>query len=153
MEASMRGSSRKSSETAKSDLIWDIGIFVLPVLMVIALIGLATTNQVASNWVNWISEGVQAEFAGSYLVPDVAPTQAEPAREIQEVGLVDVCLSCGREISACGGPLRSMSECPGENVGGAGHRKRLCWLFIAPCSYWAVSQFWSVIRDQILTVK
>jgi hypothetical protein len=119
MEASMRGSSRKLPETAKSDLIWDIGIFALPVLMVIALIGLATTNQAASIWINWISEGAQAEFAGSYLMPDSAPTQAEPAREIQEVGA----------------------------------DWRLCPLFIAPCSYWAASQFWPVIRVHIPTVK
>jgi hypothetical protein len=53
------------------------------VLVVIALIGLAITQPAASNW---ISEAVQAEFAGTSFAPDLAPTQlAPPARETRTV--------------------------------------------------------------------
>jgi hypothetical protein len=53
------------------------------VLAVIALVGLAVTPPAASNW---ISEAVQAEFAGTNFAPNLAPTQlARPARETRTV--------------------------------------------------------------------
>jgi len=61
---------------------WNIGFFALPVLLVVVLIGLAITQPAASNW---ISEAVQAEFAGIDL-PAVAPTQlAQPGMQIRTV--------------------------------------------------------------------
>ena len=77
----MPGLFEKPGETVKKVYrSWGIGIFVLPVLIVVALVGLATTHQGRSNW---ISEEMQAEFvrAGS---PDVAQTQiAQPAKEMR----------------------------------------------------------------------
>ena len=80
----MHGSFNKFSETGKRIYRrWGIGFFALPVLVVIALIGLAITQPAASNW---ISEAVQAEFAGTNFAPDLAPTQlAPPARETRTV--------------------------------------------------------------------
>jgi hypothetical protein len=61
---------------------WSIGFFALPVLIAVALVALAITQPSASNW---ISEAVQAEFAGT-LAPDLAPTQlARPAMQIRTV--------------------------------------------------------------------
>jgi len=62
---------------------WGIGIFALPVLLVIALIGLAMTPGTASNW---ISQATEAEFAGANYRPEAAPAQpAKPAIEIRTV--------------------------------------------------------------------
>jgi len=62
---------------------WGIGIFALPVLLVIALVGLAMTPGVASNW---ISQATKAEFAGTDYRPEAAPAQpAKPAIEIRTV--------------------------------------------------------------------
>jgi hypothetical protein len=66
-----------------NDIYRSVGFLALPVLIVIALIGLIATQPEGSNW---ISEAVQAEFVGTDLVPDVAPTQiAKPAIEIRTV--------------------------------------------------------------------
>jgi hypothetical protein len=60
---------------------WSFGFFALPALLAITLIGLAIVQPAASNW---ISEAVQAEFAGFNLPP--APTQiARPAEETRAV--------------------------------------------------------------------
>jgi len=48
------------------DRSWSIGLFALPILFAIALVGLALTQPAASNW---ISEAAQAEFAGILLTP------------------------------------------------------------------------------------
>ena len=62
---------------------WRIGFFVLPVLLVIALIGLALTRPNASKW---ISQAVEAEFTGANDGAVVAPVQlARPATEIRTV--------------------------------------------------------------------
>ena len=54
-----------------------IGFLALPVLLVIALIGLAMIQPAMPIW---ISEAVQAEFVGADLVPDTRPTQlAQPS--------------------------------------------------------------------------
>jgi hypothetical protein len=53
-----------------------IGFLALPVLLVIALIGLAIIQPAAPAW---ISEAAQAEFVGTDLGPDTRPTQlAQP---------------------------------------------------------------------------
>jgi hypothetical protein len=81
VEASMHGSIGRSGKTDDNPT-WNIGFFALPVLLVVALIGLAITQPAASNW---ISEAVRAEFAGIDL-PAVAPTQlAQPAMQIRTV--------------------------------------------------------------------
>ena len=80
----MHGSFNKLSETGNRIYRrWGIGFFALAVLAVIALVGLAVTPPAASNW---ISEAVQAEFAGTNFAPNLAPTQlARPARETRTV--------------------------------------------------------------------
>jgi hypothetical protein len=63
---------------------WDIKLFALPVLIVVALIGFAVSHPGASKW---ISDAVQAEFVGTDLVPDIAPPTrvAQPTNEIRTV--------------------------------------------------------------------
>jgi hypothetical protein len=77
MEASMHGSfdrPRKSDDRIHRSS--GIGFFVLPALLVIALIGLAVTHPAVSTLV---SDAVQAEFVGIDLVPDTTPTRlAQP---------------------------------------------------------------------------
>ena len=63
-------------------LSWGIGLYALPVLLVIALTGMALSHPTLSGW---ISQAAQAEF-GTDLVLDVAPTRlAKPAMEIRTV--------------------------------------------------------------------
>jgi hypothetical protein len=83
MEAAMHGSFDRSGENAsRTQRSWNIGFFALPVVLVIALIALAMSQPIASNW---ISEAVQAEFVGA----DSAPTQlAQPVREIRNFAQV-----------------------------------------------------------------
>jgi hypothetical protein len=78
VEASMGGMFRKSGETvSRIYRNWGIGIFALPVLIAIALVGLVHTRPAASNW---ISDAVQTGVAGSKASPDAAPAQlAQPA--------------------------------------------------------------------------
>ena len=58
---------------------WSVGFFAVPVLLVLALIGLVVFQPAASVW---ISEAVQAEFSGTDIAPQAAPTQlAQPAGE------------------------------------------------------------------------
>jgi hypothetical protein len=60
-----------------------VGFFALPILVVIALIGLALAQPAASKW---ISEAVQAEFGGGNLTPEIAPVElARPAMQIRTV--------------------------------------------------------------------
>jgi len=63
---------------------WDIKLVALPILVVIALVGLAVSQPSASRW---ISEAAQAEFIGTDLVPDIAPPTrlAQPTNEIRIV--------------------------------------------------------------------
>jgi hypothetical protein len=84
VEASMQGLFDKPRETINRIYQrWGIGIFALPVLLVIALIGLAMTPGTASNW---ISQATEAEFAGANYRLEAAPAQpANPAIEIRTV--------------------------------------------------------------------
>lgn len=75
----MHGTLERSRETRDNSIHsrWGIGFLALPALLAIMLIGLAVIHPTASSW---ISEAVQAEFAGASLPPDAAPTQlAQPA--------------------------------------------------------------------------
>jgi hypothetical protein len=83
VEASMHGSLNRSDENQnRTDRNWSIGLFVLPVLVMIALVALAIIKPVASVW---ISEAAQAEFVGPDA-PEVAPTKlAQPATQIRTV--------------------------------------------------------------------
>jgi len=84
VEASMKGLFDKPGETINRIYQrWGIGIFALPLLLVIALVGLAMTPGAASNW---ISQATKAEFAGADYRPEAAPAQpAKPAIEIRTV--------------------------------------------------------------------
>ena len=63
---------------------WDIKLFALPILLVVALIGFAVSHPGASKW---ISDAAQAEFVGTDLVPDLVPPTrlAQPTNEIRTV--------------------------------------------------------------------
>jgi hypothetical protein len=84
VEASMHGTFDRSGESRnRFDRSWSVGLFAVPALFAIALVGLAMTQPAASNW---ISEAAQAEFAGAFMVPEIAPTQlAQPAMQIRSV--------------------------------------------------------------------
>jgi hypothetical protein len=81
METSMHGMLEKSGEAVKRIYRnWGIGIFALPVLVVIAIAGLAMTHLDASSA---MSEAVQMELAGAKSRPDVALEQlALPAGKV-----------------------------------------------------------------------
>jgi hypothetical protein len=59
-------------------------LFALPVLLAAALIGFVVSHPGISKWV---ADAAQAEFAGTDLVPDLAPTTrvAGPKNEIRTV--------------------------------------------------------------------
>ena len=63
---------------------WGVGFFAFPVLLAVALIGLAILEPAASKW---ISDAAQAELAGIYVMPEATPTQlARPDMEVRTVG-------------------------------------------------------------------
>ena len=84
VEASMQGLLDKSGETVNRIYRrWGIGVFALPVLLAIALVGLAMTPRAAPSW---ISEAAEAEFTGANYRPEAVPAQpAKPAVEIRIV--------------------------------------------------------------------
>jgi hypothetical protein len=84
MEATMHGSFDRPGQSGnRTQRSWSVGFFAFPILLVIALIGLALAQPAASNW---ISEAVQAEFGGSNLTPEIAPAPlAKPAMQIRTV--------------------------------------------------------------------
>jgi hypothetical protein len=84
MEAAMHSMFERTDEMIKRIYHnWGVGIFVLPVLVAVALVGLAMTHPNASNW---MSEAAQAEFAGANNRPEAAPKQlAQPAGEVRAV--------------------------------------------------------------------
>jgi hypothetical protein len=78
----MHGSFETSGETDNRDYR-GLGFLALPALLAVVLVGLAIAQPSAFNW---ISEAVQAEFAASDFVRDVAPTRlAKPAMEMRTV--------------------------------------------------------------------
>jgi len=78
----MHGMFEKSGEIVRRIYDnWGVGAFALPVLVVIALAGLALTHLDASNW---MSEAIQAEFTSANYGPEAAPKQfAQPAGKLQ----------------------------------------------------------------------
>ena len=75
----MHGRFERPRETRDNSIHsrWGLGFLALPAIFVITLIGLAIAQPNASTW---ISEAVQAEFAGANMSPDAAPAQlAQPA--------------------------------------------------------------------------
>jgi hypothetical protein len=85
MEATMHGSlDRPPRDDQSSYRGWDIKLVALPILLAIALIGLAVSHPSASRW---ISDAAQAEFVGMDFVPDLAPPTrlAQPTNEIRTV--------------------------------------------------------------------
>jgi hypothetical protein len=83
MEASMHGPLEKQPRDSKSVYRnWDIKLFALPVLLVVALIGFAVSHPGASKW---ISDAAQAKFVGIDHVPDLAPPTrlAQPINEVR----------------------------------------------------------------------
>lgn len=63
---------------------WNIKLLALPILFIVALIGFAITHPDTSAW---IAAAVQAEFASSDIVPDLAtPARlAQPSNEVRTV--------------------------------------------------------------------
>jgi hypothetical protein len=82
----MHGSLDKPGETRnRVSRRWGIGVFAVPVFVVIALIALALAQPAASSW---ISAAVQAEFAGSSLPQEATSTLlAQPAMTVQAARL------------------------------------------------------------------
>ncbi|MFB9266977.1 hypothetical protein ACFFWD_28100 [Bradyrhizobium erythrophlei] len=83
----MHGSLDKRAPDEQSNYqSFSIKLVALPVLIIIALIGLVVSHPAA---VKWVSDAAQAEFAGTDFVPDVAPPArvAEPHNEIRTVGV------------------------------------------------------------------
>ena len=79
----MHGSFDRSGETDNRIYRrWGIGVFALPVLLVIALVGLAIAQPSAQ-----LDIGSGAgRVCSAYLAPETAPAQiAQPAREIRTV--------------------------------------------------------------------
>jgi len=81
----MHGTFKRSRETSDRGTHRDsgFGYLAIPLLMAVALVGLAIAQPGASVW---ISEAAQAEFAASFIMPDAAPTEVtRPADEIRTV--------------------------------------------------------------------
>lgn len=81
----MHGRFDGSDETTQKSLYrsWGIGVFVLPVLLVAFLVGLAITKPNVSAW---ISEAEQAELVGSgQAVGGIPAEAAPPAGEVRTV--------------------------------------------------------------------
>jgi len=80
----MHGTFEKSGETVKRIYRnWGIGVFALPVLVVIALLGLVQTHSDPSKW---MAEALQTELSGPNHGSDAAPPQLGHApRDIRTV--------------------------------------------------------------------
>ena len=63
---------------------WSMKLFALPLLLAIALIGYFISHPDVAKWV---ADGVQAEFVGTDIVPDLAPPKrvAQPTEQIRTV--------------------------------------------------------------------
>jgi hypothetical protein len=85
MEASMHGPFDKTPRGDPKPNIyqnWSIKLFALPLLLAIALIGYVVSHPHVAKWV---ADGVQAEFVGTDMVPDLVPPTrvAQPANQIR----------------------------------------------------------------------
>jgi hypothetical protein len=77
--------SRKSNQSTFSRS--GIGLLAIPALVAMVLAALALLHPKASIW---ISEAVQAEFAGSIIADDTSAQAARPAAPIRTVTPTDV---------------------------------------------------------------
>ena len=78
MPTSLNTSRETSDHVYRS---WRIGIYALPALLGVALVGFLLSHPDASRW---ISDAAQAEFADTFVSPDIAPPQlAQPAKDIR----------------------------------------------------------------------
>jgi hypothetical protein len=85
MEASMHGPFDKTPQGEPNIYqSWSIKLFALPLLLVIAIIGYVVSHPHVAKWV---ADGVQAEFVGTDMVPDLAPPTrvAEPTNQVRTV--------------------------------------------------------------------
>jgi hypothetical protein len=88
MEASMHGSfDNQPHDDQNTDQGWSMKLVALPLLVVVALIGMVLSHPAA---IGWISDAAQAEFVGSEfvgtdMVPDLAPPMrtAQPTNEVR----------------------------------------------------------------------
>jgi len=81
MEASMHGPLEKQPRDAKSAYRnWNIKLFALPILFVVALISFVVSHPNASKW---ISDAAQAEFVGTDLTPPTVV--AQPTNDVRTV--------------------------------------------------------------------
>ena len=81
----MHGTFEKSREVRDNNVRRSsgVGFLAVPVVIAVALVGLAIAKPAVSTW---IAEAAQAEFAGSVMMPEAAPTQlARPASEVRTV--------------------------------------------------------------------
>ena len=81
----MRGSfDKQPHDDQNADQGWSIKLVALPLLAVVALIGMVLSHPAA---IKWISDAAQAEFVGTDMVPDLAPPMrtAQPTNEVQSV--------------------------------------------------------------------
>ena len=77
----MHGPLEKQPRDAKSAYRnWNIKLFALPILLVVALISFVVSHPSASKW---ISDAAQAEFVGTDITP--ATIVARPTNEIRTV--------------------------------------------------------------------
>jgi hypothetical protein len=69
---------RRPHETRSTPRGWSTALIALPVLIVIALVGMAVSHPLAAKW---IAEAAQAEYVGTEFVgTDVMPNLVEPTR-------------------------------------------------------------------------
>jgi hypothetical protein len=86
MEASMHGPFDKSPEGGPNIYRnWSMKLLALPLLLVIALIGYIVSHPEVGKWV---ADGVQAEFVGNDMVPNLAPPTrvAQPSNQVRTAG-------------------------------------------------------------------
>ena len=81
----MQGSfDNQPRDDQSTDQGWSIKLVALPLLVVVALIGMVLSHPAA---IRWISDAAQAEFVGTDMVPDLAPPTrtAQPTNEVRSV--------------------------------------------------------------------
>ena len=81
----MHGSfDKQPHDDQNTDQGWSIKLVALPLLAVVALIGMVLSHPAA---IKWISDAAQAEFVGTDMVPDLAPPMrtAQPRNEARSV--------------------------------------------------------------------
>jgi hypothetical protein len=88
MEASMQGSFDKQPQGDRSAYqSFSIKLVALPVLFIVALIGMAVSRPSASKWISDAVQAVGTQFVRTDFVPNLAPpTQlARPTSQIRTV--------------------------------------------------------------------